>query len=352
MVRQVEALTHQRDRLDRALEPRYKIVGLIGSGAMSSVYLAWEFALQRRVAIKVLSPAFEQHLEDRERFRREARIAANLAHPHIVPVLGYEQQGGVTFFVMPYVPGESLARRLEREGGRLATPQACRILAELADALQAVHRAGVIHRDLKPDNILLDGDTGAAVLTDFGVATLLTSDHSRSEVPKAFGTPHYMSPEHALGEIDSDGRSDLYALGVLGYRMLTGRLPFVGASARAVVAQHVAAEATPVDQLAPDVPASVSNVIARCLAKDPAHRWPSAQALLGALRAALARLEREPGRSPFAGLAKWFRPAGAERGARGTEDRSAEGRTRPNAGPETPRHTAALASGQTAGAGA
>ncbi len=309
MVRPVEALTHGRDQLDRVLGPRYKVVGLLGSGAMSSVYLAWEFALQRRVAIKVLSPAFERHLEDRERFRREARIAANLAHHHIVPVLGYDQRGGVTYFVMPYVSGESLARRLERDG-RLTPAEACRILADLADALEVVHRAGVIHRDVKPDNVLLDGATGAAMLTDFGVATLLTSDHSRSEVSKAFGTPHYMSPEHALGEIDSDGRSDLYALGVLGYQMLTGRLPFRGASARDVVAQHVAVDATPIDRLTPGVPAAVATVIARCLAKHPADRWPTAQALVAALRALLARLDRDGGRgrSRLAGFTRWFRP--------------------------------------------
>jgi serine/threonine-protein kinase len=297
-----------RERLERAVAGRYHILQLIGRGAMSTVYLGWEPALARRVAIKVLAPSLEEQLEDRERFRREARIAAQLEHHNIVPVYAFERVGGVTYAVMRYVAGESLAHRLEREGP-LAPEETRRILADLADALDCVHRHGVIHRDLKPANVLLDDATGRAMLTDFGVATLVTSDHSRSEMTRRFGTPHYMSPEQALGEPDCDGRSDLYALGVLGFQLLTGRLPFDGASPRDVAAQHVAREAPPVTRYAPEVPEALARAIARCLAKDPRDRWPDGRSLREALGARVAIAVRRRGlRVWLARLRRRLRP--------------------------------------------
>lgn len=281
----------ERQLLEATLAGRFKIRRLVGRGGMSSVYLGWDHALERKVAIKVLAPEFVRQLEDRERFRREARIAASLFHPNIVPVYASEQQNGLTFVVMHYVAGPSLAARLESVGA-LPVDETVEILAALADALDSVHRIGVVHRDIKPDNILLDEVTGRPMLTDFGVATVATSEHSRSEVVKALGTPHYMSPEHALGEQAADARSDLYSLGVVGFRMLTGRLPFTGGSPQSIVAQHVALEPPPIRHYAPHVPEEVARVIDRCLAKKPAQRWADA----GAFGTALLKAQRAAGR--------------------------------------------------------
>ena len=284
----------ERQLLEAALAGRFKIRRLVGRGGMSSVYLGWDHALERKVAIKVLAPEFEKQIEDRERFRREARIAGTLFHPNIVPVYASEKQNGLTFVVMHYVAGPTLAARLESVGA-LPVDEAVDILCSIADALDAVHRIGVVHRDIKPDNILLEETTGRPMLSDFGVATVATSEHSRSEVTKALGTPHYMSPEHALGEQACDGRSDLYSLGVVAFRMLTGRLPFTGSSAQGIVAQHVALEAPPVRHYAPHVSEEICAVIDRCLAKDPSRRWPDAEAFQIALLRAAEGHRRFPG---------------------------------------------------------
>jgi len=272
----------ERQLLEATLSGRFKIRRLIGRGGMSSVYLAWDHALERKVAIKVLAPEFETEVEDRERFRREARIAADLFHPNIVPVYASEQRNGLTFVVMHYVAGPSLAARLDSVGA-LTVEESVEILAGLALALDAVHRIGVVHRDVKPDNVLLDEISGRPMLTDFGVATVSTSEHSRSEVSKALGTPQYMSPEHALGEQAADGRSDLYSLGVMGFRMVTGRLPFNGGSAQSIVAQHVALEPPPVRHYAPHVSERLARVLDRCLVKNPNKRWQDAQQFRTAL---------------------------------------------------------------------
>ncbi len=284
----------ERQLLEAALAGRFKIRRLVGRGGMSSVYLGWDHTLERKVAIKVLAPEFEKQIEDRERFRREARIAGTLFHPNIVPVYASEKQNGLTFVVMHYVAGPTLAARLESVGA-LPVDEAVDILCSIADALDAVHRIGVVHRDIKPDNILLEETTGRPMLSDFGVATVATSEHSRSEVTKALGTPHYMSPEHALGEQACDGRSDLYSLGVVAFRMLTGRLPFTGSSAQSIVAQHVALEAPPVHHYAPHVSEEICAVIDRCLAKDPSRRWPDAEAFQIALLRAAEGRRRFPG---------------------------------------------------------
>ncbi len=278
----------ERQLLQAAVEGRYKIRRLLGRGGMSGVYLAWEHALEREVALKVLSPHMGRGVENRERFRREGRVMASLNHPNIVPVYTLEQKDGLTFAVMQYVQGESLGERLERMGS-LPQTEAVRMLGEIADAVAAVHGAGVIHRDIKPDNILIDDHTGRAMLIDFGVATVRTSEHSRSEVAKGLGTPHYMSPEQALGEQRADERSDIYSLGVVGFRMVAGRLPFSGSSARSIVAQHVALEAPPVGHYAPWLDDEIARVIDRCLAKDPSKRWPDARAFRSALVAAERR---------------------------------------------------------------
>ena len=276
------------DALAHALAGRYRLVRRLASGGMSDVYLAWESGLERHVAVKVLNPAGATDVEDRERFRREARTLAHLAHPSIVPVYAAGDSRSVPYFVMAYVPGGSLQQRLEREG-RVPVADACAILADIAEALDCAHRSGVVHRDVKPSNILLDEVAGRALLSDFGVAIVQTSDHSRSEVSKALGTPDYMSPEQILGEQEFDGRSDLYALGVVGFRMLTGRLPFRGSSPQAVAAQHVSLEAPAVEGFVSGIPAGVAVAIGRCLEKHPLQRWPDGATLARALRGATVR---------------------------------------------------------------
>ncbi len=275
--------SQERRRLERGLAGRYRIVRQLGRGGMSAVYLAWEQGLGRHVAIKVLLPAFARQIEDRERFRREARTAADLVHPGIVPVYGGGDADGLPYFVMRHVAGGSLAGLLEREP-RLDAARASALLADLAEALDCAHQKGVIHRDVKPENILLDEDAGRPILSDFGVAIVRSSDHSRSEVSRAHGTPDYMSPEQVLGEQAVDGRSDLYALGVLGFRMLAGRLPFRGDSDQAIAAQHVGAPAPPLASVAAGLPPHLAAAVDRCLEKDPGRRFPDGRALAAALR--------------------------------------------------------------------
>lgn len=194
---------------------------------MGAVYLATEAALEREVAIKVLPPDRGATQESRDRFRREARTAAKLSHPNIVPLYTFGDVEGTLYFVMGYVKGESLAARLKREG-RLLIEDARRILIEIAEALDYAHKRGVIHRDIKPDNVLIEEGTGRALLTDFGVAKALGAGQTMTEVGSVLGTPQYMSPEQAQGKADIDHRSDIYSFGVMGYAMLAGRLPFEG----------------------------------------------------------------------------------------------------------------------------
>jgi hypothetical protein len=216
---------------------------------------------------------------ERERFRREARIAARLTHPNIVPLHSVGEVDGVLYFVMGYVRGEALGLRMRRG---LSVASARRILIELASALDHAHRQGVVHRDVKPDNVLVDDDSGRAMLTDFGIARRDTPS-TLTSTGAVIGTPHYMSPEQASGATTLDGRSDIYSLGVLAYAMLAGRLPFDGPTVGAVLVQHVSREPAPLRSVAPAVPEALAAVVARCLAKDPRDRWPNARALQEAL---------------------------------------------------------------------
>ena len=259
-----------RDALVAALGAQYDIGRLLGRGGMGAVYHGRERALERDVAIKVLPPEGAASGDGRERFLREARLAAQLSHSNIVPLYTFGETPDVTFFIMGYVSGESLADRLRREG-RIAPDVAKEILAQLADALHYAHEKGIVHRDIKPDNVLIERGSGRAMLADFGIARGETSA-SLTQTGIIVGTPTYMSPEQASGARTLDGRSDLYSLGVMGYEMLSGRPPFAGLLAQEVLAQHVTRVPAPLGTLVPQAPDDLLDSITRCLDKDPARR--------------------------------------------------------------------------------
>ena len=266
-----------RQALEAKLGGQYRILRLLGRGGMGAVYLARDLTLEREVAIKVVMPASDA-ANVYDRFRREAKTAAQLSHPNIVPLHAFGNVEGMPYFVMGYVRGESLAERLRRDG-KLPEDEARRILAEIADALDHAHRQRVVHRDVKPDNVLLEDATGRALLTDFGIAKTMSHGESLTHHGTLVGTPHYMSPEQAAGHADIDGRSDIYSLGVMGYAMLAGRLPFDGKSAADILSMHLTQEPPPLRSLAPTISESTLQTIERCMAKDPTKRWPDSRAL-------------------------------------------------------------------------
>ncbi|HEU4799240.1 MAG TPA: protein kinase [Gemmatimonadales bacterium] len=271
-------------RLADALGDAYTIEGEIGRGGMGVVYRASDNRLQRRVAIKVLPPELAFQQEIRERFTREAQTAARLSHPHIVPIHTVGEGQGLVYFVMGYVDGESVGGRLKRRG-RLPVEEARRIMRETADALSAAHAVSIIHRDIKPDNILLEGTRGRVMVTDFGIAKALSasSGATLTGAGVAIGTPQFMSPEQAAGEREIDGRSDLYSLGIVSYQMLTGELPFTAPTVAGILMKQITEPAPDLRHRRVDVPEDLSLAVARCLEKDPENRWPTADALRRAL---------------------------------------------------------------------
>jgi serine/threonine-protein kinase len=272
----------ERDQIADLLGAQFQVVRELGRGGMGVVFLARDIALHRLVAIKALRYEFTSSEEHRERFRREARLTARLSHPGIVSVYGFGEAGDLVYIVMKYVHGESLAERMRRDG-RIQPDEVRRLLRDLALALDSAHRDGVIHRDLKAENILIERGTGRAMLTDFGVALVRSLDPVRGEVSRAFGTPHYMSPEQAVGELALDGRSDLYSLGVLGYYMLSGRLPFDAPTFEALAAKHIGEAHVPLGSIVSDAPASLCDAIDRALAKERDLRWRDGRAMAAAL---------------------------------------------------------------------
>ena len=264
--------------VERALTANYELDRELGRGGMGIVYRAKDRRLKRMVAIKVLPPELGFRGEIKSRFLREAETAAQLSHPDIVPIYSVDEREGLVFFVMACVDGDTLAKRLV-EHGPLPVDDARRILREVADALAYAHARGVIHRDIKPDNILL-GEDGRAMVTDFGIARAIQegADSRLTATGVAIGTPAYMSPEQAAGDREIDGRSDLYSLGIVAYQMLAGQLPFQASSTAAMLMKHISERPAPLDQVRPDVPPDLSAAIMMLLEKEPANRFPSAAA--------------------------------------------------------------------------
>ena len=283
------------ERLALVLEGAYELEGEIGRGGMGVVYLARDLALKRRVAIKVLPPELAFRQDIKARFVREAQTAARLSHPHIVPIHTVGDEGGLVYFVMGFVDGESLAARLRRRNA-LPGEEVRRIMKETADALGMAHAMGVIHRDVKPDNILLEGTRRRVMVTDFGIAKALSQAGTGTLTGTgiAIGTPHYMSPEQAAGEREIDARSDLYALGVVAYEMATGELPFQAPTVPGILMKHISESAPDIMRARPDLPDDLATCIMRCLAKDPESRWPTAESLVRALDARNAGPYRPP----------------------------------------------------------
>jgi serine/threonine-protein kinase len=272
-----------RDRVTAAVGDRYLIEQEIGRGGMAVVYAAVDVRLQRPVALKVLPPELAFRGDVRERFVREAQTAARLNHPHIVPIYAVHEEGGLVCFAMSLVKGESLAARIGRDS-RPSFAFIAHLLEQVADALAYAHAAGVVHRDVKPDNVLIDQDTGRAMVTDFGIARAAESGSRLTQTGIAVGTPAFMSPEQATGDREVDGRSDIYSLGVVGYLMLAGRLPFEGGSTPAMLLAHVSETLRPIGSMRSDAPLALVEIIERCLAKTPRDRWESALQLRDVLR--------------------------------------------------------------------
>ena len=276
-----------RSIIERALGPQYEVVRLLGRGGMGAVYLARDRALDRLVAVKVLRPDLAEAAESRERFRREARIAAQLSHPGILPLHSYGEVDGVWYFVMGFVRGQSLAERLRLEG-TLPAGDVRRILIELADALEWAHRHGVIHRDIKPANVLLDDESGRTILADFGISKLKGTIDSLTVTGAVWGSPQFMSPEQGIGSTDLDERSDIYSLGAVGYTALAGREPFAGVSSEELVFRRLSHDPVPLQTVAPSVPEDLAAIVMRCLARDRDERWEAASDLREALGRASA----------------------------------------------------------------
>src|SRR5215207_4863555 len=271
------------DQLQLALGASYRIERELGGG-MSRVFVAEDLRLGRKVVLKVLPPELAGGVNV-ERFEREIRLAARLQHPHIVPLLAAGSAGDLPYYVMPYIEGESLRTRLSRDG-ELPLAEAVRLLREVIDALDYAHRHGVVHRDIKPDNILLTGHH--AVVTDFGVAKAVSDATGNAHLTStgvALGTPAYMAPEQIAGEPNVDHRADIYATGSLAFEMVTGLQPFRGATTHAILAAHMTQAPPSLTTLRQGIPAALDAIVLRCLEKRPADRWQTASEILPLLDA-------------------------------------------------------------------
>ena len=259
------------DRLTAALADRYTIERELGAGGMATVYLAHDIRHNRKVALKVLKPELAA-VVGASRFLREVEVTANLQHPHILPLFESGEADGFLYYVMPFVEGESLRQRLAR--GPLEQAEAARLMHDVADALAYAHSRGVVHRDIKPDNVMVSGRH--AVVMDFGVARAVSEAADKEAITTmgmAVGTPAYMAPEQAVADPAIDHRVDIYAFGVMGYELLSGKPPFAGRAPQEVLAAHISEAPEPLDQVQPEVGEGLAGVVMRCLAKRPDDRW-------------------------------------------------------------------------------
>jgi len=272
-----------RTSLQRALGPGYELGARVGAGGFAEVFRAQDLRLKRSVAVKVLRPDLGLSPGMLERFQREAETIAALRHPNIVPIFDVGESHGIAYLIMPFIEGESLRARMEREG-KLPVPEVRRILREAAHGLAAAHDAGVIHRDVKPENIMLEGRDARILLMDFGIAKAVGGDEDTPVTEEGIapaltstgiivGTPQYMSPEQACGDKTIDARTDQYSLGVVGYRLLSGSLPFEGDSTRAVLYKQLVSDPPPILEKVPDAPPGLASAITRAMRKEPRERF-------------------------------------------------------------------------------
>ncbi len=275
-----------RSHVVRSLESTYEVDREIGRGGMGIVYKAKDLRLKRQVAIKILPPELAFRSEIRSRFLKEAETAAQLSHPNIVPIYSVDEKDGLVYFVMAFIDGDNLAKRIH-DNGAIDAKETRRILRDVADALAYAHHNGVVHRDIKPDNILLDSQTGRPMVTDFGIARAVSEsgngDARLTATGIAIGTPAFMSPEQSAGDRDLDGRSDLYSLGVVAYQMLCGDLPFNANNTPALLVKHLSERPVPIEQRKADIPPDLARAVMLCLEKSPDDRFGSAGALVSAL---------------------------------------------------------------------
>src|SRR5258705_2246692 len=268
----------------QVLSANYELETEVGRGGMGVVYCARDKRLKREIAIKILPPELSFRADIRQRFLREAETAAQLNHPNIVPIYTVEEKDNLVYFVMAYIKGDNLGQRLQQHGP-IPPVEVRRILREVVDALAYAHHRNVIHRDIKPDTIIIDEETGRAMQTDFCISRALSDsrDSSLTSTGLAIGTPAYMSPEQSAGDRAIDRRSDLYSLGVVGYQMLCGQPPFVASNTPSMLVKHLSEKPVPVDERWPDLPQDLARAVMICLEKDPNDRFPSAAAFSAAL---------------------------------------------------------------------
>ncbi len=292
-------------RVRQALASRYRIEGVLGEGGMATVYLAEDLKHKRQVAIKVMRPELAATL-GAGRFLREVEIAAKLSHPNILPVYDSGEMGGILYYVMPVVEGESLPARLKREK-QMPVGEALRLAREVAEALAYAHERGFVHRDIKPANILISA--GHALVADFGIARAMEQGgEALTQTGLAIGTPHYMSPEQASGALDIDGRTDIYALGCVLYEMLTGEPPFTGPTAHAVLARSLTEAPRPIDQTRTSLPPQVSAAVMRSIQKTAADRYATGTEMAAALLAAEDNARTGSGAVPVATASRGLKP--------------------------------------------
>ena len=273
-----------RSRVERAVGALFTIEDEIGRGGMAVVYRARDVRLRRKVALKVLPPELAFRSDVKARFLREAQMSAQLSHPNIVPIYAVDETDGIVYFAMGLVEGETLAQSLARDE-RPPVETVRRVLREVAEALAYAHAHGVVHRDVKPDNILVDRESGRALVSDFGIARAAEGDGRMTATGVAVGTPAYMSPEQAMGERDVDGRADQYSLGIVGYQMLAGELPHKAANTPAMLMKHISERPRPLREARPDLPPNLVHAIERAMSKGRDDRWPDAAAFRDALGA-------------------------------------------------------------------